>query len=148
MMMMTATTPHPIQDIQQAIVKEFQALPDWDARYEYIIKLGKSLPAMKEELKVEKNRVTGCQSQVWMHAERDEAGHVQYQVASDALIVRGLAALILRVYNNQLPKTIVETDPIFMEHIGMAEHLSMTRRNGLASMLKQMKLYATVFTLT
>jgi cysteine desulfuration protein SufE len=83
-----------------------------------------------------------------MHAERDAAGYVQYQVASDALIVRGLAALIMRVYNHQLPKTIVETEPAFMEEIGMADHLSMTRRNGLASMLKQMKLYATVFTLT
>jgi cysteine desulfuration protein SufE len=83
-----------------------------------------------------------------MHAERDAAGHVQYQVASDALIVKGLAALILRVYNHQQASTIVQTDPVFMEAIGMAEHLSMTRRNGLASMLKQMKLYATVFTLT
>jgi cysteine desulfuration protein SufE len=142
------TDPQPIDDIQQAIVQEFNALPDWEARYEYIIKLGKTLPPMDEELKIEKNRVTGCQSQVWMHAERDAAGHVQYQVASDALIVKGLAALILRVYNHQQASTIVQTDPVFMEAIGMAEHLSMTRRNGLASMLKQMKLYATVFTLT
>ena len=142
------TPPESIDAIQQAIVQEFTALPDWDSRYAYIIKLGKTLPAMNEELKTEQNRVTGCQSQVWMHAERNEAGQVQYQVASDALIVKGLAALIMRVYNNQMPKTIVETEPTFMEHIGMAEHLSMTRRNGLASMLKQMKLYATVFSLT
>jgi cysteine desulfuration protein SufE len=103
---------------------------------------------MEEALKVEEFRVTGCQSQVWMHAQIQADGNVHFQIASDALIVKGLISLLLKVYNHQSPETIMRTEPSFMEAIGMAEHLSMTRRNGLASMLKQMKLYATVFHMT
>jgi cysteine desulfuration protein SufE len=103
---------------------------------------------MDEALKIDKYRVSGCQSQVWMHAGLQSDGLVHFQVASDALIVKGLIALLMKLYNLQTPETILQTDPTFMEAIGMAEHLSMTRRNGLASMLKQMKLYATVLKMT
>jgi cysteine desulfuration protein SufE len=103
---------------------------------------------MDEALKIDKYRVSGCQSQVWMHAGLQSDGLVRFQVASDALIVKGLIALLMKLYNLQTPETILQTDPTFMEAIGMAEHLSMTRRNGLASMLKQMKLYATVLKMT
>ena len=137
--------PQDIQEIQTQIENKFSEFKDWDARYEYIISLGKTLPAMDDALKTEEHRVTGCQSQVWMHASLNDDQTVHFDVASDALVVRGLLTLLMTVYNNQSAETIVKTEPKFMEAIGMADHLSMTRRNGLASMLKQMKLYATVF---
>lgn len=137
-----------VQAIQAQIIADFEKCPDWEARYQLIMSLGKNLPPMPDELKIEKYRVTGCQSQVWMHAQLQADGTVLFQSASDALIVKGLIALLLKVYNQQTPETIMKTEPSFMEAIGMAEHLSMTRRNGLASMLKQMKLYATVLSLT
>jgi cysteine desulfuration protein SufE len=134
--------------IQQRLIDQFSGLPDWEARYEHIIRLGKTLKPMDETLKTDKNKVTGCQSQVWMHASLGDNQHVHFQADSDALIVRGLIALVLAVYDDQTPEVIVQTEPTFMEAIGMAEHLSMTRRNGLASMLKQVKLYATVLLMT
>jgi cysteine desulfuration protein SufE len=137
-----------IQTLQAEIVKDFERFETWEERYHYIMALGKTLPPMEEALKVEEFRVTGCQSQVWMHAQIQADGNVHFQIASDALIVKGLISLLLKVYNHQSPETIMRTEPSFMEAIGMAEHLSMTRRNGLASMLKQMKLYATVFHMT
>jgi cysteine desulfuration protein SufE len=140
--------PEDIHAIQTQIVKDFEAFSDWEDRYQYIMKLGKDLPEMDEALKTEKYRVSGCQSQVWMHASLQSDGLVRFQVASDALIVKGLIALLMKLYNLQTPQTILQTEPTFMEAIGMAEHLSMTRRNGLASMLKQIKLYATVLKMT
>jgi cysteine desulfuration protein SufE len=140
--------PEDIHSIQAQIVQDFQAFHNWEDRYQYIMKLGKDLPEMDEALKTEKYRVSGCQSQVWMHASLQSDGLVRFQVASDALIVKGLIALLMKLYNLQTPQTILQTEPTFMEAIGMAEHLSMTRRNGLASMLKQIKLYATVLKMT
>jgi cysteine desulfuration protein SufE len=140
--------PEDIHSIQAQIVQDFQAFHNWEDRYQYIMKLGKDLPKMDEALKTEKYRVSGCQSQVWMHASLQSDGLVRFQVASDALIVKGLIALLMKLYNLQTPQTILQTEPTFMEAIGMAEHLSMTRRNGLASMLKQIKLYATVLKMT
>jgi cysteine desulfuration protein SufE len=140
--------PEDIHSIQAQIVQDFQAFHNWEDRYQYIMKLGKDLPEMGEALKTEKYRVSGCQSQVWMHASLQSDGLVRFQVASDALIVKGLIALLMKLYNLQTPQTILQTEPTFMEAIGMAEHLSMTRRNGLASMLKQIKLYATVLKMT
>jgi len=140
--------PNDIQAIQDTIIQEFAAFDNWDARYEHIIKMGKTLSPLPEEVMTEKYRVEGCQSQVWIKAKMGEDGLVHYQGSSDAIIVKGLVALVLRVYSDQSPKTVVETAPRFMEEIGMSDHLSMTRRNGLAAMLKQLKLYATVLMLT
>lgn len=134
-----------IETQQAAIIEEFNQLPDWDARYKHIIDLGKALPALPEEHRVESNLVRGCQSQVWMVAELDDEAKVQFLADSDALIVRGLVALILRVYSGQPPQEILTHPPDFIEKIEMGKHLSMQRSNGLAAMMKQIQLYALAF---
>lgn len=133
-----------IQDIQQKIIREFSALSDWTERYKHIIKLGQQLPSLDEEYKVEENLVRGCQSQVWLHT-RLEDGKVIFEADSDAAITKGLVALMVRFYSEQDPGTIMDTDPEFIRKIGMQEHLSPTRSNGLASMVKQMKIYAMAY---
>lgn len=133
-----------IQDIQQEIIREFSALSDWTERYKHIIKLGQQLPPLDEEHKVEENLVRGCQSQVWLHT-RLEDGKVIFEADSDAAITKGLVALMVRFYSGQEPGTIMDTDPEFVPKIGMQEHLSPTRSNGLASMVKQMKIYAMAY---
>lgn len=142
-----SVTTLTIEDIQTGIVAEFEQLKDWDERYKHIIGLGKALPSINPAYQTEANQVKGCQSTVWMHAELDEAGRVQFYADSDALIVRGLVALLLRVYSNQLPAVVLATEPTFLTQIEMSQHLSMQRSNGLAAMLKQMKLYALAFQL-
>ncbi len=133
-----------IQEIQQNIIKEFAALADWTERYKYIIKLGRELEPLDEQYKVEENLVRGCQSQVWLNT-RLENGKVVYEADSDAAITKGLVALMVRFYSKQDPDTIISTKPDFIRKLGMEEHLSPTRSNGLASMVKQMKIYAMAY---
>ncbi|MDX1637694.1 MAG: SufE family protein [Balneolaceae bacterium] len=133
-----------IQEIQQEIIDEFQALNDWTERYKHIIELGRQLPPLDEKYKVEENLVRGCQSQVWLHTHLDD-GKVIFEADSDAAITKGLVALMVRFYSGQDPDTIIATSPRFIKKIGMQEHLSPTRSNGLASMVKQMKIYAMAY---
>ncbi len=135
-------TPSQIQD---QIVQEFEALNDWDVRYKHIIQLGKNLPDFPDSARLEENLIKGCQSQVWMTAELKEDGRVCFQADSDAMIVRGLVSLLLRLYSGQPPETILATVPEFFERIEMGKHLSMQRSNGLHAMIKQMKFYALAF---
>lgn len=133
-----------IQDTQQQIIKEFESLSDWTERYKHIIKQGRSLDPLDDKYKVEENLVRGCQSQVWLHT-RLEGGKVIFEADSDAAITKGLVALMVRFYSNQTPDVIMATNPTFIKKIGMQEHLSPTRSNGLASMVKQMKIYAMAY---
>lgn len=131
---------------QAAIVAEFEQLPDWEARYQRIIERGKAMPAMPEAMKTEKNKVKGCQSTVWLHAELD-GDKVRFYGDSDAVIVRGLVALALEVYSGETPQAILATPPDFIAKTGLGSHLSQTRANGLAAMIKQIKHYALAFDL-
>ena len=133
-----------ILEEQQKIIHEFNALSDWTERYKHIIKLGRELQPLDEQYKVEENLVRGCQSQVWLHTSLDD-GKVVFEADSDAAITKGLVALMVRFYSNREPDTIINTEPMFIKKIGMQEHLSPTRSNGLASMVKQMKIYAMAY---
>lgn len=133
-----------IHDVQLQIINEFKALSDWTERYKHIIKQGRNLELLDEKHKVEENLVRGCQSQVWLHTYLDD-GKVIFEADSDAAITKGLVALMVRFYSGQTPETIIETDPTFIKKIGMEQHLSPTRSNGLASMVKQMKIYAMAY---
>ena len=133
-----------IQQIQQNIIDEFAALADWTERYKYIIKMGRKLEPLDENYKIDENLVRGCQAQVWLHT-RLEDGKVIFEADSDAAITKGLVALMTRFYSDQDPDTIISTAPEFIKKIGMEEHLSPTRSNGLASMVKQMKIYAMAY---
>lgn len=133
-----------INEIQDNIIEEFSAFDDWLDKYTYIIDLGNSLPPMAEELKTSQNIIEGCQSRVWITAEQRE-GKVYYQGESDALIVRGIVSLLLKVMSGHPAQEIVDTDLYFVREIGLQEHLSPTRSNGLVSMLRQMKLFAATF---
>ena len=133
-----------IEDVQNRIVREFNLLEDWTERYKYIIKLGSKLPQLDSSKKIEHNIVKGCQSQVWLHAEFNE-GKIIFEADSDAAITKGLVALMVHLYSHQSPNAILATEPTFITEIGMNEHLSPTRANGLASMVKQMKIYALAF---
>ncbi len=134
-----------IDEKQQKIIGEFQALSDWQERYKHIIKLGQSLEPLEEKHRVEENLVRGCQSQVWLTTELDEDNRVVFRADSDAAITKGLVALMVRFYSGEDPDTILTTSPQFIKKIGMQEHLSPTRSNGLASMIKQMKIYAMAY---
>lgn len=133
-----------ILEVQQQIIDEFRALGDWTERYKHIIRQGRNLDPLDEEYKVEENLVRGCQSQVWLHTQFEE-GKVIFEADSDAAITKGLVALMVRFYSGQEPETIINTSPDFIKKIGMEEHLSPTRSNGLASMVKQMKIYAMAY---
>lgn len=133
-----------ITEQQDALVKEFVAYTDWEKRYQRIIDLGKALPAMPEALKTEASKVRGCQSQVWLDAQLKD-GHVLYQVDSDAMIVRGLAALLVRVYSGHTPSEIIAANSDFLTQMGLTSHLSQSRANGLAAMVRQFKNYAIAF---
>jgi cysteine desulfuration protein SufE len=132
------------QEIQEAIVDEFSMFDDWMQRYEYIIELGKSLPIIAAQYKTEDNIIKGCQSKVWVHAEEKE-GKIWFTADSDAILTKGIIALLIRVFSGQEPKVILETDTTFVDEIGLKEHLSPTRANGLVSMIKQIKMYALAF---
>ena len=130
-----------IKEIQEEIVEEFEMFEDWMERYEYLIELGKSLPMIDAQYKVDENIIKGCQSKVWLHSNLD-GDKIRYTADSDAILTKGLVALLLRVFDNQTPKDILDADTNFIDEIGLKEHLSPTRANGLVSMLKQIKLYA------
>ncbi|MDX1919229.1 MAG: SufE family protein [Candidatus Caenarcaniphilales bacterium] len=131
-------------DTQAEIVEEFARFSTWEEKYKHLIQLGRSLPKFPEEFRTDQNKVTGCQSQVWLHAELD-GQTVKLYADSDAMIVKGLIALLLRLYSGRTTREIIETQPDFIQEIGMDRHLSMNRSNGLAAMTKQIKLYALVF---
>ena len=130
-----------IADIQQEIVEEFSLFDTWEEKYEYLIDLGKKLPPIDPVFKTEENKIKGCQSQVWMHSEYKD-GHVFFQADSDAMIVKGLAGMLVRVFSGQKPADIVGAPVTFIDDIGMTSHLAQTRSNGLRAMLKQIKLDA------
>ena len=130
-----------IEQIQDDIVEEFEMFDDWMQKYEYLIELGKSLPLIDQKYKKEDNLIKGCQSQVWLHAETD-GNKVIYTADSDAILTKGLIALMIRTLSHHSPKEIVEADMSFIDKVGLKEHLSPTRANGLLSMVKQMKYYA------
>ena len=133
-----------IQTIQNEIVEEFSFFEDWMQRYEHMIELGKSLPLIHSEFKTEENIIKGCQSKVWIHAELDQEQLV-FTADSDAIITKGIIALLIRVFSHQPPAAIMEADTGFIDKIGLKVHLSPTRANGLLSMIKQMKMYAIAF---
>lgn len=129
-----------IQEQQDTIIEEFSFFNDWTEKYEYIIQLGKDLPLIDEQYKREENLIKGCQSKVWLHAEYKD-GKVYFTADSDALITKGLVSMVVRVLSGQSPKDIAEAEIYFVDAIGLKSHLSLTRSNGLLSMLKQMKMY-------
>lgn len=130
-----------IEDRAREVVEEFALFDDWMGKYEYLIDLGKSIPEIEDEYKTDDYKIRGCQSQVWIRPEMRD-GLLYYKGDSDALITKGLVALLLRVLSGQPPQAVAEADLSFLDDIGMKEHLSPTRKNGLASMMKQLKLYA------
>ena len=133
-----------ISDIQKDIVNEFSIFEDWIERYEYMIELGKSLPIIENKFKTKENIIKGCQSKVWLHAQlKDEK--IVFSADSDAIITKGIIAILIRVFSNQSPKEILKADNKFIDAIGLKEHLSPTRANGLLSMIKQIKMYAIAF---
>lgn len=134
-----------IEERQKQIIEDFQSFKDWEDRYKKIIEMGRQLPDMPEDLKTEENKVKGCQSQVWMHARLTEKGEMIIQGDSDAMIVKGLVALLLRVYSGASPLEILKSPPEFLRTLGFESHLSPSRANGLHAMLKQIRHYATAF---
>jgi len=133
-----------IESVQQQIIEEFALFEDWMQRYEHMIDLGKSLPLIAEEYKTEDNIIKGCQSKVWVHAElKDRCIH--FTADSDAIITKGIIAILIRVFSNQPPKAIIEANTDFIDQIGLKEHLSPTRANGLVAMIKQIKMYAVAY---
>src|SRR5690606_2644528 len=135
------STMSTIKEIQEEIVDEFALFDDWMQRYEYIIELGKSLPLIEEKYKVEENLIRGCQSQVWLHAEK-QGENIVFTADSDAILTKGIIAVLIRTFSNQKAVDVMNADTSFIDEIGLKEHLSPTRANGLVSMLKQIKLYA------
>ncbi len=133
-----------INEIQDSLIEEFGLFEDWTDKYEYLIDLGKKLPAMSDEYKTEENVIKGCQSKVWLHASFKD-GKVYFDADSEAVIVKGLISMLIRVLSNQSPNDILKTDLYFIDEIGMSQHLAQTRSNGLLSMVKQMKNYALAF---
>lgn len=133
-----------INQRQDEVIDEFELYDDWMDKYEHLISLGKELPLIDEEKKVEDNLIVGCQSQVWLDAEMKD-GKVVYKADSDAIITKGIISLMIQVLSNSTPKEIIDSDLYFIDKIGLKEHLSPTRSNGLVSMVKQMQLYALAF---
>ena len=133
-----------IDQIQDEVVDEFSAFDDWMDKYALLIELGNSLSPLDEQFKVESNLIEGCQSRVWLHAEYRD-GKVLYQAESDAVIVKGIVSLLIKVLSGHTQREILDTHLYFIEQIGLTEHLSPTRSNGLLAMVKQMRLYAMVF---
>lgn len=133
-----------IADRQKEVIDEFSLFEDWMQRYEYMIELGKSLPLISKKHKTEDNIIKGCQSKVWIHAtlKKDQ---LVFTADSDAIITKGIIAILIRVFSNQHPKAILNSNTDFIDQIGLKEHLSPTRANGLVSMIKQIKMYAVAY---
>ncbi len=133
-----------IKEIQDEIVDEFSMFEDWMQRYEYIIDLGKALPLIEEQYKKEENIIKGCQSKVWVHGELDN-DKIVFTADSDAILTKGIIAILIRAFSNQKAGDILEANTDFIDEIGLKEHLSPTRANGLVSMIKQIKMYALAY---
>ena len=133
-----------IKEIQEEIIDEFSMFEDWEERYQYMIDLGKTLPLIDDQFKTDSNIIKGCQSRVWVHAEMEDE-KVVFTADSDAIITKGIIAILIRVFSNQSPKEIIDADTDFIDKIGLKEHLSPTRANGLVSMIKQLKMYAIAY---
>lgn len=135
-----------IQEIQDEIVDEFSMFDEdnWDERYQYVIDLGKTLPMIDDQYKTEANIIKGCQSKVWLHGEQKD-GKVVFSADSDAILTKGIIAILIRVFSHQKPSDILQANTDFIDQIGLKEHLSPTRANGLVSMVKQIKMYALAF---
>ncbi len=133
-----------IEEIQNEIIDEFAMFEDWEERYQYMIDLGKDLPLIKDTYKTESNIIKGCQSKVWVHAEMNDS-KIDFTADSDAIITKGIIAILIRTFSNQHPKAIIDANTDFIDKIGLKEHLSPTRANGLVSMIKQLKLYAIAY---
>lgn len=134
-----------INTLQDEIIEEFETFDEWMDKYNYLIELSNSLPIISEEGKSQANLIEGCQSRVWLDAKLNDEGNIQFSADSDAIITKGIVSLLIRVLNNRSPKEIMDADLYFIDKIGLKEHLSPTRSNGLLAMLKQMKLYAIAF---
>lgn len=130
-----------IKEIQEEILEDFDMFDDWMQKYEYLIDLGKDLPSIDKKYKIEENLIKGCQSRVWLHAEENN-GNIVFSADSDAIMTKGIVALLIRVLSGQNANDIAHADLDFINKIGLKEQLSATRANGLLSMIKQMKLYA------
>ena len=134
-----------INQIQDGIIEDFEVFEDWMDKYEYIISFGKELPSLEEQYKTEDNIVKGCQSKVWLHTEHDGV-NINFAGDSDAIITKGLVGLLIRVLTGHPAKEILDSELYFIDRIGLKEHLSPNRSNGLVSMVKQMKMYALAYT--
>lgn len=133
-----------IQNIENEIIEEFELFDEWSAKYEYIIELGQKLPALDEKYKVDENKIKGCQSSVWLNAfEKD--GKIFFEADSDSTFVKGEIALLIRVLSDQKPEDVINAELKFIDVIGLRQHVAVTRANGLASMIKQMKIFALGF---
>ena len=130
-----------INEIQDELIEEFALFGDWMEKYENIIQMGKELPLIEEQYKTDDNLIKGCQAKVWLHADYKD-GKVVFTADSDAIITKGLVSMVVRVLSNHTPQEIVNADLYFVDKVGLREHLSVTRSNGLLSMIKQMKMYA------
>jgi cysteine desulfuration protein SufE len=133
-----------IKEKQEDIVEEFSMFDEWMDKYEYIIELGKELPLIDERYKTDDNLIKGCQSRVWLHAELVD-GQLIFTADSDAIITKGIVGLVIQVFSGHTPKEIIDADLFFIDRIGLQEHLSPTRSNGLLAMLKQIRMYAIAF---
>jgi cysteine desulfuration protein SufE len=133
-----------ISEIQAEIIDDFSLFDDWDERFQYLIDLGKTLPLIEEQFKLPENTIKGCQSNVWLHAQNEE-GKLVFTADSDAIITKGIIALLLRTFSHQTPKNILDASTDFIDAIGLKAQLSPTRANGLVSMIKQIKLYALAY---
>ena len=136
-----------IKEKQDAIVEEFSMFDDWMDKYAYLIVLGKELPAIEEKYKDPQHLISGCQSRVWVHAEHTDDGKISFTADSDAVITKGIVSLLIKAFSGHSPDEILNADMSFLEQIGLKEHLSPTRSNGLLSMIKQIQLYARAFKL-
>lgn len=133
-----------MQEIEQELVEEFEMFDDWMDKYNYIIELGKELPMIDPQYKTPEHLIEGCQSQVWLHADYQD-GKIKFTADSDAIITKGIVNLLIRVLSGRTPQEILDNDLSYLDAIGLKEHLSPTRSNGLASMIKQIKMYAVAF---
>ena len=134
-----------IKEKQEEIIEEFNSFDDWMDRYQLLIDLGSEQPPLEEQYKSDDNLIEGCQSRVWLQADLMPDGTVRFLAESDALIVKGIVSLLVKVYSGHTPDEILDNEPYFVEAIGLKEHLSPTRSNGLVSMIKQMRMYALAF---
>lgn len=133
-----------INELQDNVIEEFSAFDDWMDKYALLIDLGNSLPPLEEKYKTESNLIEGCQSRVWLQADYED-GKIIFKGESDAVIVKGIVSLLINVLSGHTPREILDTDLYFIEQIGLKEHLSPTRSNGLVAMVKQMRMYALAF---